>query len=352
MKIEQIILSLKFFLFLSSALLCLVSCAVPQLPSAAWQDPSLDSVWPAPPDAPRIKLLRVVDGVKSLGDQGQSEKFFSWLTGEDGGGAPIVSPFSVATDGNGRIWLTDSGLQGVHLFDLARRNTKLLSSAGDKSFILPLGVAYCPLNDRVYVTDAVAANVYALRADGKKVTDWAPDVDFARPVGIAVGVDGKIYVVDTLKAQILVLDSTGAHISTLDSADSEYGPMNRPTVVSVDQSGRVFVVDSLGFRVLVFTERDGVIASIGRLGDAPGSLARPRGVAVDSEGHVYISDAAFDNIQIFDLTGNTLLFFGSAGSSPGFFSLPAGLTFDEDDRLYAVDAQNRRVQVFQYIHQP
>ena len=296
--------------------------------------------------------MRVLSGLDSLGPRERSGRFVDWLTGGVDEDAGLVSPHAVAADGAGRVWVTDPGLAGVHLFDLARRKVSFWGSSVSRPMMLPLGVAYDGVNKRVYVSDALAGKVYALDSDGDSVAEWQPAIEFSRPVGMTVDPEGRVYVVDALRGGVEVFYPDGRHIVTLDSSNSDFGAMNRPVAVAVDLGGNIFVVDSLGFRVLVFHLDGTAITAIGKLGDSPGSLARPRGIAVDSQGHVYVTDAAFDNIQIFDMAGNTLLFFGSAGADPGFFSLPAGLAFDPDDRLYAVDAQNKRVQVFQFLTNP
>jgi len=288
----------------------------------------------------------------SFGESERGKRILDWFTGGSDEAEEIVSPHTVAADGAGRIWVTDAGLSGVHLFDLARQKISFFGGSASHPMMLPLGVAYDRVHDRVYVSDALAAQVYAFDSDGGPLDSWRAEKSFKRPVGMTVDADGRLYVVDALSGVVEVLSAVGGHLLTLDSADSEFGPMNRPVAVAVDHLGHAFVVDSLGFRVLVFDREGQPIGSIAHLGDSPGNLARPRGVAVDSQGHVYVADAAFDNIQIFDMAGNTLLFFGGAGSGPGFFSLPAGLAFDREDRLYVVDAQNKRVQVFQYLSQP
>jgi len=337
--------------FLISLLVLVSGCAAPVLSPGDWQDNSLARFWPSPPDQARIKLVRVLSDVNSLGPREQGGKFFEWLTGGQDDEGAIVLPHAVAVDGFGRVWVTDAGLAGVHLLDLTRKKMTFWGGTESRPMLLPLGVAYDSVNSRVYVSDALASTVYAFDPEGNPITSWRPTKDFVRPVGMTVDSEGRLYVVDALPGTVEVFAPDGKHLVTLDSSGSEFGAMNRPVAVAVDSSGHVFVVDSLGFRVLVFTLEGTPVRSIAKLGDSPGSLARPRGVAVDSQGHVYVTDAAFDNIQIFDMAGNTLLFFGGAGSDPGFFSLPAGIAFDRNDLFYVVDAQNKRVQIFQFLSQ-
>lgn len=342
---------MKLITSLACSLLLLVSagCVTAPLPTQAWQDESLARVWPNPPASPRIRLLRTISDEKSLGPEGRGEKLLSWVTGGTESGAGIFSPYAVTADGEGRIWLTDGGLSGVHLYDLRRREVSFLNAAGKARFVFPLGVVYDRALKRLYVADAQAAKVYALDDDGEPIESWSFPVPLKRPVGLAVGPSGLLYVCDSGRNVVEVVSSSGQYIRTLDSRTSRYGAMHRPTNVAVNSRGEVYVVDSFHFRILVFDANGEAVQGIGRLGDGPGYFARPRGIAIDSEDHIYVSDAAFDNIQIFDMAGNTLLYFGTAGSTPGYFSLPAGLFVDSSDRLYAVDTQNRRIQLFQYL---
>lgn len=324
-------------------------CAGVGLP-VVWGDPTQNLVWPEPPDQPRLRYLRTLVGPQDFQTSGRKGQLFRWLTGEVAQNLPLVSPYGVTADGEGRIWMSDPEAGLVHLFDLRRQSVEYLQGGDTLRFRSPLGVAYDPSRKRLLVADGVLKQVVVLDAEkGLLLGQWSPPGGFGRPAGMALDRQGQLYVADVLTSQIEIFSPEGAHLRSLHSQARPQEGFNRPANLWVDLQGRIYVVDSMNFQVEVLAPDGTAHGTIGALGDTQGHFARPRGVAVDSEGHVYVADATFDNIQVFDLTGQLLLVLGESGKQPGQFSLPAGLFIDSQDRLYVVDSFNQRLQIFQYL---
>lgn len=315
-----------------------------------WGDPAQNLVWPEPPDQPRVRYLRTMVGSQDFEDAGRKGRLFRWLTGEVAQTVPLISPYGVTADGEGRVWMSDPEAGLVHLFDLQRKSVDYLQGGDNLSFRSPLGVAYDAARKRLLVADGVLKKVIVLDAErGRLLGQWAPPGGFGRPAGIALDRQGQLYVADVLNSQIEIFSPDGTHLRSVRSKARPEEGFNRPANLWVDQQGRIYVVDSMNFQVEVLAADGSPVGTIGALGDTQGHFARPRGIAVDSEGHIYVADASFNNVQIFDLSGKLLLVFGETGKGPGQFSLPAGLFIDGQDRLYVVDSFNQRLQVFEYL---
>jgi DNA-binding beta-propeller fold protein YncE len=158
---------------------------------------------------------------------------------------------------------------------------------------------------------------------------------------------GRIYVTDTLRDQIFVLDMQGNILQSIGKTGNGEGEFNLPTELRL--SGQdLLVVDSMNFRVQAFS-RDGKFQyAIGKIGDSTGALFRPKAVSVDSEGDVYIVDSQWGVVQVFNRQGQLLYYFGAKGTHAGEFQLPSGLFISHDDKVLVVDSFNRRIQVFHY----
>jgi len=122
--------------------------------------------------------------------------------------------------------------------------------------------------------------------------------------------------------------------------------LEAPSYLAVGPEGRIYVVEALSARVRVFNSDWDSVGTFGGIGDGPGYFARPKGVVVDADSRIYVADALFDNVQIFREDGELLLTLGSTGSGLGEFWQPTGLALDSQERVYVADAFNRRVQVF------
>lgn len=329
-------------------LLILAGCAgVGQ--EVRWSEPGIDLVWPEPPEKPRLKYLRTLSGPQDFRKESKGARLSRWMFGEAEQGFPLVSPYGVAADGAGRVWVTDPGSGKVHVFDLARREVTYWENAGKQPLVSPMGICWEEKRELVYVSDSVLRKVFVYSSKGEFLGSREPPGGYARPTGVGVDGGGNLYVADAIAGKVIVFSSDGEYLHSIGSFLCPSTEFNRPSNLALDNRGNLFVVDSLNFRIEVISPDRKSSKSIGIIGDSPGSFARPRGVAIDSEGHVYVSDAAFDNIQVFDQEGGLLLYLGKAGRAPGEFNLPAALYFDSENHLYVVDALNRRIQVFKYL---
>lgn len=314
-----------------------------------WAEPGVELVWPKPPDTARIRYLRSLGGASDFVAAENRSGFMRWLTGAQTRVLPLVAPLALAADGDGRVWVADSGLAVVQVIDLARRRVDYIVQAGETRLVAPVGVAVDIVRQRLYVADAELKKVFALDLDGRLLQEIAPPEGYGRPAGLAVDVEGRLFVVDVTKARVEIFSPEGMLLKTLVSGAPPDYTFKLPFSVAVDRAGHVYVADTMNFRVEIFDPAGNSIRTIGQIGDVPGFFGRPRGVAVDSDGHIYVDDALFDTVQVFDASGQLLTYWGGKGRQPGQFSLPAGLCFDRFDRLYVADTYNRRIQVYQYL---
>ncbi len=161
----------------------------------------------------------------------------------------------------------------------------------------------------------------------------------------------RIYVTDTLRDKIFVLDMQGQVLQTIGQRGSGNGEFNFPTELRLDDSS-LMVVDAMNFRVELFGRDGSFQGTIGQVGDTVGNMFRPKGIGFDSEGHLYIVDGLWGVVQVFDREGRLLYYFGGRGQGPAEFQLPAGLFIDHNDRVFVVDSFNHRIQVFHYFGLP
>ena len=306
-------------------------------------------IWPKPPDQARISYVRSLSSEDEL--KGERDTLKDVLLGREQKreGVILSKPYGVHADRQGRVFVTDTGLGKVVVFDIANRNVALWGNEGNGLLRAPIGVT-SDNTGRVYVTDGKDKRVVVYDRTGKFLHAWNPGDAFGRPTGIAIDEQrGRVYVADTGKHHIAVLDMRGAQTATIGKRGHDAGQFNFPTNLAVDPQGKLYVVDSMNHRIQVFSPDGKTIRAFGKNGDTPGSFARPKGLGIDSDGNSYVVDAAFNNFQIFNQEGQLLLFVGKGGRKLGQFQLPAGAYMDARDRLYVVDQVNRRIQIFQYL---
>lgn len=307
----------------------------------------VDLVWPNPPEPPRIKYIRSFSRADEFGTSG-TKAWLEALFGEELSGT-MAKPYGVATDKEGRVYVTDSGQGAVWVFDEKNNKVSFLGISGQAKLQQPIGIA---IDDRgiVFVSDVSLRRVYGLDHEGNLLVAIGKKDELANPSGLAVdNASKRLYVSDPRSHKIRVYNTgEGKFLFEFGKRGAKEGELNFPTNLFI-RDGKLYITDTGNFRIQIFDLEGKFLKKFGATGDSPGQFARPKGVAVDSEGHVYVVDAAFDNFQIFDDEGRLYLFVGAAGHRPGYFWLPAGIHIDEKDRIYIVDSYNRRVQVFQYL---
>lgn len=305
-------------------------------------------VWPPPPWEPRIEFLYSITTPDDLQiKKGFFRRLWEFIAGESREG--LVKPFGVFADEGGRIYVTDTADQSVHVFDPKDNNYFVIEGIDKKSRLTsPIGVA-TDAGGNIYVSDSVTRRVYVFNEKGKFVREIGADNTMQRPTGIAIDkASGTLYVIDTLASNILVYSLDGKHIKSIGEYGGGNGQFNRPTFITIGGDGNLYITDTMNVRIQVLDKNGKFIGKFGKRGDATGDLANPRGIALDSDGHIYLTDTILEAVQIFDKSGQLLLVLGNRGTKSGEFSIPAGISI-ANDNIYVADSYNMRIQVFRYL---
>jgi DNA-binding beta-propeller fold protein YncE len=308
-----------------------------------------DIFWPNPPETKRIQFLNTINGPRDINIvPGFFTNVFRYLIGK--AEPSIVAPYGVALDAQDRLYVVDTFLRGVHVFD-AKTNAYNFFPEELETLVSPVDIAIDDTTGVIYVSDSKQGVVKVFQDQGRKQSAEFGNNIFERPTGVAVNpISSELLVVDTLQSRVFRFNlSNLEQKGTFGSVGTAEGQFHFPTNISVSPDGNIIVSDSLNFRVQVFSPEGRFLNTIGFMGQSPGSFSRPKGVAVDSDGNIYVVDALFDNVQIFDKKGVLLLAFGGHGKGYGEFWLPTGIYIDGNDIIYVSDSSNRRVQVFKYL---
>ncbi len=195
----------------------------------------------------------------------------------------------------------------------------------------------------------------------------ATELELASPRGLALGVDGTLYVADRRAARILAVRPNGDIAAHLD-----HGPcagatcLRRPESLALAPDGALLVADGQAgriFRVTLGAGGDGAVSVVAGndQGVRPASglqataarLAEPAGVAVSESGDVFFSDWSEHRVwrigrdgALSPVAGNGRL--GGSGdggvATEARLRAPRGLAVAAG-RLYIADAADHRVRV-------
>lgn len=331
-------------------------------------EPLLDTsklVWPAPPDVARIRYESQLMGEKAeAAPQEKKKKKSSWMDRLAGieqqdAMAPkpvrvLAKPYGVAVDSQGRIYVADSYVAAVFIFDAKTGAVEFLRNGAEARFKDIIGLAMDDA-DRLFVSDAKLHQVSVFGKDHKLEQTFGA-AELGRPSGMAIDNENRfLYVADVQNERIAVFDADNYKFLRYvggpgkEEADDSPATFAKPTNVAVDADGNLYVADTLNNRIQIFDADGNFVSMFGKPGDGPGFFARPKGLAIDGDGHIWVADALQNRVQIFDQEGHLLAFFGEPGKYPGQFGLPAGLCIDKQNRVVVSEQLKGRIQVFRYI---
>jgi DNA-binding beta-propeller fold protein YncE len=345
---------LKRYFFLFILFFFVLSCSVNgNVNPAKFYEKEYGLVWPAPPNKPRIELIKVINSPfdnKKVVEETKISKFLKWFLGEEE--IEINSffrPYGVYANG-GKIFVVEQGLFSVVVMDINNGKTSFLqlTPAGD---ILYYPTALTTDDEgNVYVCDPEKERIVLYDINGKPVKIYGTEYSPWRPCGIAFNrKNKKFYVVDSINHMIRIFSKDFKLQKTIGRLGEENGEFNYPTHIFIDREGNFYVTDSMNFRVQFFNEDGKFLGKIGKMGKGDGYLERPKGVCVDSFGHIYVVDSLQGSIQIFDKNDRFLMAFGEDGNLPGQFNLASGIFCDEKNYIYVADTLNKRLQILRYV---
>ncbi len=157
---------------------------------------------------------------------------------------------------------------------------------------------------------------------------------FSRPRGVAVGADGRVYVADAEKHQVVVLSAEGKILKTFGKPGEGQGEFEEPFDVASAPDGTLWVLDAVR-QVLLHFDGDGKFLEE----VVPTSpWYRPRGLDVAPDGTLYVADTGGVRITHIAPDGTLLDQIGGPEGMVGP-GQPTDVAVAPDGTLFVVEAQ-------------
>ena len=209
------------------------------------------------------------------------------------------------------------------------------------------------------------AHVTTLAGDGSPAFRDGAQPAFSDPFGVAVAVDGTVFVADAGESNRIRQIAPDGTVTTLAGGSEGFSDgvsaaasFNTPSGLVLAPDGSLFVADTGNNRVRKISPEGQVstVAGGGTAGYVDGPTAQaqfngPMGIAVDARGNIYVADTYNDRIRMITTAGQVSTIAG--GGTPGYadgdrtsalFDTPSGIAVMTDDSIIVADTGNDRLR--------
>lgn len=221
------------------------------------------------------------------------------------GAGRFIMPHGLSIDPEGKVWITDTGLEQVLRFSADGEEELVIGEAGvtrqdESHFGRPADVAFLGAGTqlRVLVADGyVNTRIAEFTHDGRFIRQWG---DFAIAHAVAAD-ETRIYVADRENAQVQVFD----HAGKLIEKRKLFGG-NHPYAVKPLGGGRIAVLEGRDNvdRTRAIVRTYAASGKLERARDAglPGTnLSLGHDLAIGADGHIYVADVRAGRVVRFIL---------------------------------------------------
>jgi DNA-binding beta-propeller fold protein YncE len=282
-------------------------------------------------------------------------------TAPKGSPGGIGSPFGVAGDPDGNIWVADQSDARIVEFSSTGKWLQTIGYGGAPNpgenynvgcggglMLTPTSLVVDPVSRDVFVTDVNCHDVWIYSSRGLFLGqfNWnIPGAPLPRGIGLDSANPPNVYVV-ALNGNIYTFDEAGNLESTFPPPPNPADTAD-PRGLAVDNvNHRVYVVGAENQKIVVFSTGGPYIATWSSPGTAPFNSIRY--VTTDQVGDVYVSDTFGYAVHKFDLNGNVLPWATPPEPPPngGWNRLDGVATDPVNGNVYGVDSFGNRVQYF------
>jgi streptogramin lyase len=251
--------------------------------------------------------------------------------------AGMKEPRDAAVDDRRRLWVADFGTSHLRIFDGEGGYLGGWGGKGAGTFGLrePCGIAI--RGNDVYIADTWNGRIQYFTLAG----EWkATAAGLYGPRGVAIALDGKVWVTDTGNHQLVTYDAALQDRRAIGKKGTGPGEFSYPVGIAIDESGFVYVADVGNHRIEILDPQ----GRFARAFDVPGwqGPVEPH-IEIGSDGTVYASDPDSGAVRAFTSSG-VLRRSWTADDSGQAFGKPTGLALDRRrDILYVVDSGKNSV---------
>jgi streptogramin lyase len=201
-------------------------------------------------------------------------------------------------------------------------------------FFTPYGVAI-DASGNVWLTNETGNSVTALNSSGGLIGNFLPPgADFNQPAGVVIDKTGNIWVTNESGNSVTVLNSSGGLIGNFTPPGANFGT---PTRMAIDKTGNVWVANHQGNSVTELNSSGGLI---GNFTPAGANFDEPSGVAIDTSGNVWVVNHSDSSVTVLGSDGSLVDYFYNNNPAGADFYYPYRLAIDASGNVWIANFNN------------
>ncbi|RME66095.1 MAG: hypothetical protein D6778_05255, partial [Nitrospirae bacterium] len=182
---------------------------------------SYEYVWPMPPLEPKIRFERSLWGEEDITKAAPTEIILGREPSTD-----LIKPYGLFVDLNGVLYVTDTSLHSVFVFDIPLRQFRII---GRKELFVPADVAVDEFKNRIYVSDTGRQEILVFDDLGRLIKFFGKG-KVRNPAGMAIDtLTERLFVASIKTHTIEVFNLDGKYLYTIGGRGNAPGMFNMPT---------------------------------------------------------------------------------------------------------------------------
>lgn len=241
----------------------------------------------------------------------------------------LSNPRAVAVDKKGNIYIA-SQKKIIKILPKLKKSEILFADLDE-----PTGVSL-DRQENIYITDRNHKRKRKFAANGNLLNTINIKGD------LALDKKGNVYLGNSSYVVKLKPDFT----EEWRSASNRQLALYNQGALAVGEDGKIYMLDQILNQVKCFSRDGKLLFNFAGAGSGLGELSNPKGIAVDKKGNVVIADTGNNCLDFFDAKGNFLKRIGQFGNGEMEFNSPEGVAVDRQGKIYVADTGNNRIVVF------
>jgi NHL repeat-containing protein len=211
----------------------------------------------------------------------------------------LTVPIRVQMNSKQEVLALDGKQRRIVRFDAKGEPRGYLDPEGVPGSAIVLRSFKVDRDDNIYLLDVFGGRVVVLAPDGKFLRQVAFPKTYGFFSDLAVDGRGKIYLVDSLRAEVQAAAKDAKEFALL--AKDLRRHLSFPISIVVDPRGILYLVDEHGGGVVLLGPDGAVLGRQLAMGWNEGFLDAPSQMCINDKGQVFIADRGNSRVQVFSL---------------------------------------------------